>query len=545
MSFLYNLIIQPLVMIYDVLFSLFFEMLESPLAAVIALSIVINLLVLPLYRKADLIQKEQHEKVLKMKKWVDHINKHFHGDKRFMILSAYYRIEGYSPVSTLKEAVPLLLQVPFFIAAYRYISSIPMLGGTAWGPIKDLSAPDSLISIAGITINVLPILMTLINLVSGFIYSKDLLLRQKIQIYGLALVFLVLLYNSPSGLVIYWIMNNIFSLCKNIYYLKLQKHSKYINVILSFMLVVFVIVEMSLFKIDRPGDVLLSEIIIAYAVINMIITAVQIKQAKLPHAFEKLSSVFAECDRKTMIARILLPELCLVMLLGFYIPSKVISSSPLEFIRLSDGSFQSDLLIYPAVVYIGLLLIWTTVMILSREGKKRQLMILALWAVLGAALFNQFLTTVDTDSLYSDLTFDTSLKFTSPVIAVNVILSIVAAVIVVIIPVKTKKIYKHFSVVLCAALFSLFVFNIVKINKEIKQSQELKTMTQSTDFPLTLSKTGKNVVVFMLDRAVGSYVPYIFDEKPELKESFKGFVYYPNTVSFGVKTNYGAPALFG
>ena len=545
MSFLYNLIIQPLILIYDVLFSLLYEMLENPLSSVIALSIVINLLVLPLYRKADLIQKEQHEKVLKMKKWVDHINKHFHGDKRFMMLSAYYRIEGYSPVSTLKEAVPLLLQIPFFIAAYRYISSIPLLGGTAWGPIKDLSSPDRLITAAGLTINVLPIIMTLINLVSGFIYSKNLLLRQKIQIYGLALVFLVLLYNSPSGLVIYWIMNNIFSLCKNIYYLKLQKHRQYINVILSFMLVVFVIVEMSLFKIDRPSDVLLSEVMIAYAVVNMIITAMQIKQTKLPRSLEWVSSLFAECDRKTIIYRILLPELCLVMLLGFYIPSKVISSSPLEFIRLADGSFQSDLLIYPAVVHTGLILIWTTVMILSREGKKRQLMIFGLWAVLGAALFNQFITKADTDSLYSDLTFDVSLNYSQSVIVVNVILSIVAAVILVFFPIKTKKLYKHISVVLCAALFSLFVLNIVKINKELKESEVLKTVTQSTESPLTLSKNGKNVVVFMLDRAVGSFVPYIFDEKPELKESFKGFVYYPNTVSFGLKTNYGAPALFG
>ena len=49
----------------------------------------------------------------------------------------------------------------------------------------------------------------------------------------------------------------------------------------------------------------------------------------------------------------------------------------------------------------------------------------------------------------------------------------------------------------------------------------------------------------MLDRAMGQYVPYIFNEKPELKEQFSGFTYYSNVISFGGQTNFGAPALFG
>ncbi|MBR1470028.1 MAG: hypothetical protein IJ600_00135 [Lachnospiraceae bacterium] len=62
---------------------------------------------------------------------------------------------------------------------------------------------------------------------------------------------------------------------------------------------------------------------------------------------------------------------------------------------------------------------------------------------------------------------------------------------------------------------------------------------------IPLTTEGKNVIVLMLDRAIGAYVPFIFEEKPELKEQFDGFAFYPNTVSFGKHTNYGAPALFG
>ena len=106
MSFLYDLIIQPLVVVIDAIFSLAYGMFENTVASLFVLSIVVNLLVLPLYRKADQLQKEQHEKSLKMKKWTDHIRKTFHGDERFMMLSEYYRIEGYSPFSTFKGSSP-------------------------------------------------------------------------------------------------------------------------------------------------------------------------------------------------------------------------------------------------------------------------------------------------------------------------------------------------------------------------------------------------------------------------------------------------------
>ena len=49
----------------------------------------------------------------------------------------------------------------------------------------------------------------------------------------------------------------------------------------------------------------------------------------------------------------------------------------------------------------------------------------------------------------------------------------------------------------------------------------------------------------MLDRALGSEVPYIFNEKPELLEQFDGFTYYPNTISYGACTNTGAPVIYG
>jgi hypothetical protein len=49
----------------------------------------------------------------------------------------------------------------------------------------------------------------------------------------------------------------------------------------------------------------------------------------------------------------------------------------------------------------------------------------------------------------------------------------------------------------------------------------------------------------MLDAAVSGYVPYIFEEKPELASAFNGFTWYPNCVSFSNHTLIGAPPIYG
>ena len=59
--------------------------------------------------------------------------------------------------------------------------------------------------------------MTAINIIAGFLYSdKKGSIKDKLKLILLALVFLVLLYNSPAGLVFYWTLNNLFSLFKNL-----------------------------------------------------------------------------------------------------------------------------------------------------------------------------------------------------------------------------------------------------------------------------------------------------------------------------------------
>ena len=217
-SILETVFIGPLKLVFEIIFNTAYRFIGHPGMAIIFLSLIMNILVLPLYKRADAMQEKARDEEARISGGVAHIKKTFSGDERMMILQTYYRQTGHKPTSALNGSVSLLLEIPFFMAAYQFLSHLDILDGVSFGPIADMGAPDALIVIGGLTINLLPVLMTLINVISSAIYLKGFPLKTKIQLYAMAMFFLVFLYESPACLVFYWTLNNLFSLVKNIFY---------------------------------------------------------------------------------------------------------------------------------------------------------------------------------------------------------------------------------------------------------------------------------------------------------------------------------------
>ena len=167
-----TLLLKPLELVFEVVYMLAYKIIENPGLSIIALSLFMNFLVLPLYMRADAIQEEEHALEKKLQEGVDHIKKTFSGDERMMVLQTYYRQNHYKPVYVLRSAVSLLLQIPFFIAAYRFLSELQLINGISLGPIADLGSSDALLQVGTVSINVLPIIMTVVNLVSCVIFTK-------------------------------------------------------------------------------------------------------------------------------------------------------------------------------------------------------------------------------------------------------------------------------------------------------------------------------------------------------------------------------------
>ena len=130
-----------------------------------------------------------------------------------MILQTYYRQHNYKPIYALRSSVSLLLQIPFFKAAYSFLSNVQAFKNASFGSISDLSLPDGLL----FGLNLFPIAMTMINVISSIIYTKGQPAKDSIQLFAMAFIFLLLLYNAPAALSFYYLLNNVFSLLKNIF----------------------------------------------------------------------------------------------------------------------------------------------------------------------------------------------------------------------------------------------------------------------------------------------------------------------------------------
>ena len=121
MEILSTLLIGPLKLIFEFIFVFAYKIVGNYGLSVIVLSLVMNFLLLPLYRRTDAIQEASRDTEEKLKKGVDHIKKNFSGDERMMILQTYYRQNNYKPTDALNGSVSLLLEVPFFMAAYQFL----------------------------------------------------------------------------------------------------------------------------------------------------------------------------------------------------------------------------------------------------------------------------------------------------------------------------------------------------------------------------------------------------------------------------------------
>lgn len=127
-----------------------------------------------------------------------------------------YRIHKVNPYS---GCLPLILQIPVFFALYQVLIRSVALKGAHFLWIKDLSSPDKLFVLTQpfpFEFNLLPILMVVAMFFQQKMTSANssnaMSEQQKILTVVMPVVFGFVFYNMPSGLVLYWFINNILML---------------------------------------------------------------------------------------------------------------------------------------------------------------------------------------------------------------------------------------------------------------------------------------------------------------------------------------------
>lgn len=541
----YTLLIYPLESIIEIIYLIAFKILqENAGGAIIVISLCVNLFTLPIYSLAEKRQNKERALQKKLKAKVDDIKAVFTGDECYMILSTYYRQNNYHPLYALRGMLSLLFQIPFFIAAYHFLSELTALQGASFLFLGNLGRPDALLKIGGYSLNFLPIAMTIINCISTAIYTKGFTLKEKIQLYTMAIIFLFLLYNSSSGLVFYWTVNNLFSLIKNIF-AKFNYKKKFFHTM--YVIGLFIVPVGGIFSIVRTDKKIIS-VLSAVLIAVYIIIPFFIKLIKYIIAFK-----FFE-EEQTVNRVFYFSIFAAAVLFGLVVPSSLISSSVQEFSYTMQYQNPFYLLWITLLQGAGFMFVWPAILYsLSEQRIKRTFSLLAFSFLILSAI-NIFIFQGNYGTLTSLLSFTTDevLKHSLKEAIINLVFLATACIItVLILKSKIAKKLIFLTGLLCISLLTYSIINSIRIYTDYKNVEKLIKIDKKNKSIghiqkiYGLSKTHKNIIVFMLDRMPGIFIPSIFKDFPDIAKSFDGFTLYPNTISFAGHTYAGAPPLFG
>ena len=381
LRYLFLLFVEPLKLMIEFIYFYAYRLTGNCALSIFVLSLLVNLLVLPLYNRADALQLKAKAKEDEIRPMTDHIKKTFKGDEKVMMLQTYYREAGYSQLNSLKSAISLILQIPFFMAAYYFLSELKMLQGVSLGPIADLGKPDALIALGSLKINLLPIVMTVINVIASFIYAGKQSVKDKLKLIGMALFFLVLLYGSPSGLVFYWTLNNVFSLVKNIVMLRRKPASE----------------DKKADKPDKQTDVLF----------------------------------FISCG-------------VLAALTGLMIPANVISQNPAELINSYGTDIHSPVLylVSSGLIAVGTFLVWIPLFYYLLKDKIGKIISVVFAALAATGVVNYYVFNKNFGFLTNKVIYENKMVFGAKDIIINLLADALAVALVVVLVKFKKKLLK-------------------------------------------------------------------------------------------------------
>ena len=128
-------------------------------------------------------------------------------DKPQLMQQEMMRIYREEKVNPLGGCLPIVVQMPFFIALYWVLLSSVEMRNAPWiGWIADLSAKDPWF--------ILPVLMTASSLFQVWLNPKPPDPMQAKMMWMMPLAFGVMFFYFPAGLVLYWLTNNLLSIAQ-------------------------------------------------------------------------------------------------------------------------------------------------------------------------------------------------------------------------------------------------------------------------------------------------------------------------------------------
>ncbi|MDR1567035.1 MAG: membrane protein insertase YidC [Treponema sp.] len=203
---------------------LFYRIIPNYGVAIILLTLLVKILTFPLTRKGS----ESTLRMQTLSPKIKEIQEKYKDNPQKMNaeMAEFYKKEGYNPLS---GCLPMLIQIPIFFAMYNLFNSHFDLRGAMFIPgwIPDLSLPESVYHFSNFSLPVLGWtdlrLLPFVYVGSQLLYGKVTQTpdqqgnaQMKIMLYAMPIVFFFILYDVPSGLLLYWIMSNILTMVQQV-----------------------------------------------------------------------------------------------------------------------------------------------------------------------------------------------------------------------------------------------------------------------------------------------------------------------------------------
>jgi YidC/Oxa1 family membrane protein insertase len=176
--------------------------------AIVLLTVLIKLVTWPLTSA----QQRQAKKMAKFAKPLQEINEKYkdNPEKKQKELMKLYKDHGINPLA---GCLPILIQMPIFFGMYTAFQTTVELRLHSFLWVHDLSAPDTLLVVGGIPLNLLPILMGITMWISMKMTpnpSAD--SSQKTIFLVMTLMFPLICYTMPAALTLYMTVQNLLTI---------------------------------------------------------------------------------------------------------------------------------------------------------------------------------------------------------------------------------------------------------------------------------------------------------------------------------------------
>jgi YidC/Oxa1 family membrane protein insertase len=207
----------------------FYKYVQNYGVAIIIITVILKVLFYPLTNKSYKSMKEMQKLQPKM----EALKEKFKNDRDAMnkAVMELYKTHKVNPMG---GCLPMVVQIPVFFALYKALMfSIELRHAPFMLWINDLSAPDALFGhlpkalpfLGGYPMGPLPLLMGATMVIQQKMTPSNMDPMQAKMMMALPFIFTFMFLNFPSGLVLYWLVNNILTIAQQAYINKTLKES--------------------------------------------------------------------------------------------------------------------------------------------------------------------------------------------------------------------------------------------------------------------------------------------------------------------------------